>query len=624
MTQVMINQAFQAALQHHHAGRLADAEAIYRQILTQEPRHADSLQLLGAIAIQVERYEAAVELIRQSLAISPRNTVALGNLGLAYARMSRWNEARQTLEQALAVKPDYLEALYNLGLVYAQLQQPDVALAFFERTLDLQPQYADAWIDRGAVLCSQNRWQEGIICYERALALAPQQGRLHHKYGLALQHVERASEAISAFRRALACSPNLIEAWNDLGDLLANNKQIEEAIRCFRKALEINPNYAPAQNNLGNTYRDLGRLAEALEAYERALKINANYPQIYNNMGTVQADLGRYEEAIVSYRKALSLPPDFPEIRCAYALTLLLMGNFAEGWVQYEARRRCMSYPDSRRNYGKPQWDGRPLEGRPILLHAEQGLGDSIHFIRYAPLVAQRGGKVYVEIQAELYRLFQQIPGIARLIKRADPLPDYDFECPFLSLPKAFGTHLENMPADVPYLRADPALSRAWKQRMAGEAAGLKVGVVWAGSPEHKNDRNRSISPSLLWPLTQIAGVRFYSLQKGAAPGQLEALRALTPLVDWTQELSDFADTTALVDNLDLVVTADTAVAHLAGAMGKPVWVFVPFSPDWRWLLNREDTPWYPTMRLFRQPALGDWPSVIERVAAALAARAAG
>jgi len=303
------------------------------------------------------------------------------------------------------------------------------------------------------------------------------------------------------------------------------------------------------------------------------------------------------------------------------ALALLVQGHFPEGWEEYEWRWKTKGLLSPRQLLPQPLWDGRPLAGRAILLHAEQGLGDTIQFIRYLPLVAQRGGRVIVECQPELQRLVQAMTPDIPVLARGQPLPDFAFQCPLLSLPKALGTTLATIPATVPYLHADAQNVQMWRDRLAGHGSALKVGLIWAGNPHHKNDRNRSVKLASLAPLAQVPGVQFYSLQKGAAAAQAKTPPPGMDLIDRTDDLQDFADTAAMIANLDLVIAVDTSVVHLAGALAKPVWTLLPYCPDWRWLLKRQDSPWYPTMRLFRQPEIGDWDSVIQQLAAALANR---
>jgi hypothetical protein len=326
---------------------------------------------------------------------------------------------------------------------------------------------------------------------------------------------------------------------------------------------------------------------------------------------------GELDEALSVCQRAIQLRPDHAGAHWNKSLVLLLKGDFAQGWAEYEWRWQSKDFRSPRRDFPQPQWRGEDPSGRTILLHAEQGFGDTIQFIRYAPLLAGRGARVIVECQPELQRLLGGVEGIQHLTARGEPLPPFDLHTPLLSLPLAWGTRVKTIPGNVPYIKPDPALVGAWRGRLAGDSA-LKVGLVWAGSPIRKDDRYRSLPLSSLAPLAGVKGVSFYSLQKGKATEQAQNPPPGMNLIDMTEEIKDFADTAALISHLDLVITVDTAVAHLAGAMAKRVWTMLEFVPAWRWLLNREDSPWYPTMRLFRQPAIRDWATVIRRVAGEL------
>lgn len=328
--------------------------------------------------------------------------------------------------------------------------------------------------------------------------------------------------------------------------------------------------------------------------------------------------MGQIDEAIAAYRRALALNRGLAEAHNSLGLALLLQGEFLPGWDEYEWRWKMKDFPSPQRNLDQVQWTGQPLEGRTLLLHAEQGIGDTLQFIRYLPLIRRLGASIIVECPSELQRLIRPIASGHRVGVTGQPLPPFELHCPLMSLPRVFGTMLDSIPREIPYLRADADDIQTWKDRLGEDLPSLKVGLAWAGSPNHAEDRYRSIALDRLGPLGQVPGIRFVSLQKGHAATQTNKLPHGMQLIDISEEINDFADTAALIANLDLVIAVDTAVAHLAGAMGAPVWVLLPFAPDWRWMLDREDSPWYPTMRLFRQPLRGDWDSVIARVVRAL------
>jgi lipoprotein NlpI len=422
-------------------------------------------------------------------------------------------------------------------------------------------------------------------------------------------------EAITAYRQAVVLNPNYAEAHNNLGNALNGQGQLDEAIAAWRQAIVLKPSYAEAHNNLGNAMRGKGHLDDAIAAYHQAIALRPGYAEAHYNLGVALNDKGQLDDAIAAYRQAIIIRPKFAEAHHSLSLLLLSRGDFQHGWDEHEWRWKCKDFPSVPRNFAQPQWDGRPLDGRTLLLYAEQGFGDALQFIRYVPMVAQRGGRIIIECKAELQRLFQTMAAGCQIVVRGQPLPAFDLQCPLLSLPLVFGTTLANLPRNVPYLHADAEAAGRWQRRMADHSPLVRVGLVWSGSPGHKNDRNRSTKLARLAPLVQAPGVRFFSLQKGDAGAEAKRPPPGMELIDWTEELTDFADTAALIANLDLVITVDTAVAHLAGAMGKQVWTLLPFVADWRWLLEREDSPWYPSMRLFRQPSWGDWDSVINRVA---------
>jgi Flp pilus assembly protein TadD len=435
---------------------------------------------------------------------------------------------------------------------------------------------------------------------------------------LAVQHHRsgRFAEAEAICRQVLAQVPDQVDALHLLGVLAGQSGHPDQAIQLIGRAIQIRPGFE-AYSNLGVALREKGKLDAAIDAHRTALKLNPNYADAWRNLGVALNAKGLFDEAMAAFARALEIKPDFADVHFNIGVLMLLRGNFRAGWPEYEWRWKLQSQLTSQ-PVGAGQWDGSQLHGQNILIYAEQGIGDTLQFVRYVPLVVERGGRVSVECQRELVPLLEKRVGIERIIAAGAQRPRFERHCALLSLPLVFSTDLGSLPAQAPYLKADPELVEKWKTKF-GPAHGPRVGLTWAGRPTHKNDRCRSIDLAQFAPLWRVKGVEFYSLQKGQSPGQ--APPAGTKWFDWTDDLHDFAQTAALVENLDLVVTVDTAVAHLAGAMGKPVWVLLPFVPDWRWLLDREDSPWYPAMRLFRQSAINDWASVIQRVAERLAQR---
>lgn len=457
---------------------------------------------------------------------------------------------------------------------------------------------------------------------ERAIRIR-ESAEYHSNRGLALQSLGRLDEAIEAFRTSIRLDPAIAESHYNLGTVLDDVGRCDEAAAAYQSALMLRPTYANAHFNLGQTLSRLGRMDEAEAAYRAAVDLMPALADARTNLGNLLMRRGLVAQAAASYQAAVDVAPDDPRAHWNLSLALLMSGDFERGWEEYDWRLRGGDPASARRDFTQPMWAGEPLQGKTILLHAEQGLGDALHFVRYAPAVAQRGARVVLEVHRPLLRLLDGLPGVARVVARGEPLPAFDVHCPLLSLPRVFGTTLDSVPAAAPYVVPPAEAMQAWKARL-GPRKGLSVGVVWAGNPKHTNDVNRSLRLAALLPLLDVPGVQAFSLQKDLRPGDSDALAALgARMVDLGPLLDDFVDTAAVLANLDLLVTVDTSVAHLAGALGRPAWVLLPFVPDWRWMLDRPDTPWYPTMRLFRQPGPDDWDGAVGQLLHALTHAAA-
>jgi tetratricopeptide (TPR) repeat protein len=654
MAQVTIDQAMQLGIQNHQAGRLAEAEQIYRQVLTRQPNHAEALHLLGVIAHRAGQLDVALELIRRAIAINPVSTDFYANLGNALRDKGRIDDAIAAYQHALQLKPDLAEAHNNLGIALSNKGLLDQAITAYRRALQLKPNYAEAHNNLGNVLSSAGALDEAVAAYGHALRLRPGYAEAHYNMGNALRDKGLLDDAIAAYHHALQLKPDLAEIHNNLGNALRDKRRFDEAIVAFRHALRLKPDYAEAHHSLGHALREKGLfddaitayretlrlkpdnaeahnslgvalvhnglLDEATAAYRQALRLNCDYAEAQNNLGVALVQKGLPDEAIAAYRQALRIRPDYADAHYNLSLAHLLKGDFLQGWPEYEWRWRWKNFPSPRREFVEPLWNGKDLNGQTILLHAEQGMGDTIQFVRYVPMVANRGGKVALECQPELLRLLQGLPGVEQLIPVKQPLPHFDVHCPLLTLPLAFDTRRESIPAGAPYLKVDVQLKEFWAEKLGPADGRLRVGLVWSGNPEFKFDRTRSITQSQLAPLGAVQGVAFHRLQKGRAAERVSPATGGMQLIDLGPHLRDFADTAAVISLMDLVISTDTAAAHLAGALAAPIWVMLQFMPDWRWQLERDDCPWYPTMRLFRQKSLGNWDEVIERVAQALGA----
>jgi tetratricopeptide (TPR) repeat protein len=465
----------------------------------------------------------------------------------------------------------------------------------------------------GHIRLLRGRHGEAIGLFAKAVKANPASVDAASNLGLALHGAGRFEEAIAQYRNALALSPRHPEILYNLANTYLACDRITEALARYEEALANNPSHVGARVNRGNTLLRFNRPADALESYVRALALVPDHPQILTNRGHALRRLDRPEAALESFAAAISKSPDFPEAHFEFALAHLTLGDFETGWKAYEWRWKTGAFADKRRSFRQPQWQGHvPLAGKTILLHAEQGFGDTLQFIRYAPLLVSGGARVICEVQGELVSLLTQFEGI-EIVAKGDAPPRFDLHCPLMSLPLAFGTELATIPSQVPYLAAPTAHVMKWRDRLGERKP--RVGFVWSGSPAHKNDLNRSIPLAQFTELFAKLPFACFSLQREMREADREVLQRLPNLIDLGPELTDFTDTAAVISLLDVVVSVDTAVAHLAGGLGKPVIILLPHAADFRWLRDRSDSPWYPTAKLLRQPAFGDWDGALNRLA---------
>jgi Flp pilus assembly protein TadD len=517
---------------------------------------------------------------------TPSDTLALA---IQHFRENRLPEAEQACRQVLLSKPAHVVALYLLGAVLAQRGDKQGGMEYIEQALRLKADYAEA------------RYTLGVLYYE--------QGRLQ--------------EAIATFQTVLGQAPHRAEVHNSLGRALLDQIRIQEAAICFRDAIRLDPRFAAAHNNLGMTLFDQDRLEEAVACYREAIRLKPDLVEAHNNLGVTLSEHQYFAEAMTAYREALRLAPGNAEAHLNLANQLLLTGDFAEGWHEYEWRWQTEQKKKDFKGFAQPLWQGEALANGRILLHAEQGLGDTIQFIRYAKLVKQRIGTVICQCQPSLARIFRACAGIDEVAPMGEPLSAFDVQAPLMSLPRILQTTLETVPGEVPYLFADAKLAEHWAHQLVPSGP-LRVGIVWQGNPRtwdrnlQRADQRRSMPLRYFEPLARVPGVQLFSLQKGAGAEQIAQVADRFPIIDLGSQFNDFSDTAAAMKNLDLVISSCTSPAHLAGALGVPIWMPLGFSACWRWLLDRDDSPWYPTMRLFRQKSHGDWTGVFARMAEAL------
>jgi tetratricopeptide (TPR) repeat protein len=646
----------QKALVLHQAGDLKQAEMLYRQILVHEPQHPNALYLLGLVQYRHNKPDAALALFDQAIAINPGNAVLYYDRAIALRTLGRDDEALASYDQAielndnlpkahfnrgslledlgrfeealasythvLSLQPSLVNAYLKLGKLEAKLNRLDAALFSLGAALNLQPDSIEALLGCGDVFMTQNLYEQALHHFDRALALQPDLHEVHYNKGIALAALNRIEAAVESYSRVIALKQDYYKAYTNRGILLVTLKHYQAAMSDFDNALAIQPELVEvliALINKGNLLVLLHRHEDALDCYEKILGIQPDYAQAYNSLGMAGESMGKYEEALLLYNIAQALDSDCLEAFFNESLCLLKMGNLAAGFDLYEwrwqlAKKNPESMPPA---FSQPLWLGKePLADKTILLHPEQGFGDTLQMCRYVEPLAQLGAKVMLEVQPMLKPLLLNLSGTSQVLATGETPPAFDYHCPLMSLPLAFDTRLDSILANIPYLFSTPKAVADWKIRV-GTTAKPWIGLAWSGNSAHSNDHNRSIPLAQISPLLS-ENMQFFCLQRELRPSDEETLKNHQNVHFFGDQLADFSDTAALIELMDLVLCVDTSTAHLAGAMGKPVWLLLPFNPDWRWLLEREDSPWYPTMRLFRQPAMGDWSSVLAKVKAEL------
>ncbi|MGE5655155.1 MAG: tetratricopeptide repeat protein [Actinomycetota bacterium] len=555
----------------------------------------------------------------------PNAAEAAYNQGDSLREQGNLEAAIAHYQQATILQPNYAEAHYKLAFTLRQQGKLEAAIAHYYEALFLKPNYSNAHNNLAVALAQQGKLEAAITHYQEALVLNPNYANAHNNLAVTLAKQGKLEAAVSHYQEALSLIPNYAEAHNNLAVALGKQGKLAEASNHYQQALNLNPHSADAHSKLAFALSQEGKLDPAIAHYKEALLLNPQcVSEINSNIGFALQSQGKISEALTYHQLAINQRPDSAEAHLKLGMGLLLSGDLKNGFSEYEWRWQTqeLTQKNTRLSCSEPLWDGSDLEGRTIFLYPEQGFGDSIQFIRYAVLVQQRGGKVIFECPQPLWRLFSQVAGIDRLIHQRAVAPEFQVRASLMSLPYLLGTTLETVPSQEPYLAVPERVEHQLKIQSDRE---LRVGLVWACRLNHPTHYRRSCPLSYWLPLLEIPGIAFYSLQKEVAVADLELLNAYDEKIQSLScFLGDFAQTAAIISQLDLVITVDTAVAHLAGAMGKPVWVVLPFAPDWRWMLEREDSPWYPTMRLFRQSEFGEWQSVFGRVFESLQALVAG
>ena len=629
-----IGTALADAIWLHRAGYLSDAEQIYRRILDTQPDHADSLHLLGTIDLQRGNYAEAVRKIDAALDLDPTLSDAFNNRGTALRKLKRPDEAVASHDKAIALQPDHAEALNNRGNALLELKRFDEALASHDRAIALKPDYAEAFNNRGGVLVEMQRLDDALESYDKAIALNPSYAHAFNNRGRVLMEMYRLAEASASYHndksgdgrernlldealashdKAIALNPDYAEAFNKRGEVLLALKRIDEALASHDKAIALKPDYAEAIDRRSGVLFEMERFDEALASCDKAIALRPSHAGTINNRGVILTELKRLDEALVSYDNAIALKPEFPAALNSRGMLKLLTGRYRQGWADFEWRGKanrawCPPTIDA------PQWSGEDLAGRHIAIYAEMHFGDVIHFARYVPLLSRRGAKVTFVVPVALARLFRTLTPQVEIVSSITALRSVDFQCALMSLPLKFGTELSSIPGHTPYLGAEKELVAYWKNKL--DDAGFKIGIAWQGKAQRTADRRRFALADIV-SLSHLPGVRLISLQKNEGVEQLEDIppgMRVETLGDFDGGQDAFIDTAAVMEHLDLIITSDTSIAHLAGALGRPTWIALKYAPDWRWLLDRDDSPWYPTVRLFRQDESRDWKSVFSKM----------
>jgi tetratricopeptide (TPR) repeat protein len=611
---------FDQAVASFRAGRLSDAEHALERVLQQSPNHFDALHLLGIIARQTRRSELAVQLIRRAIRQNASVPAAHRHLANALIDLKRPQEAVASFGAAIRLKRDFVEAYIGRGFAWLEVQQAASALQDFDQAVALQPNNVAALHGRAASLNALGRSEDAVTCCDEALRLRPEAVEVLILRATALRGLGRIAAALSSCERALQLRPDAVQGLIIQGAALAEANRAEDALVSFDRALALADD-AVAHNGRGSVLLDLQRPEEALASFERSLALRPEFANAHNNRGIALVQTLQFEQALACLESACALAPDVPDYQLNAAHAYLQLGRFEQGWRRYEWRPKQGLVADAD-GWPQPRWLGQEdIAGRTLLLLAEQGLGDIIQFSRYARCLQARGAEVVVAVPAPLVQLMRRLEPSVRCIADTEVPPGFDFHCRLLSLPLAFQTTLETIPAAVPYLSADPRLVALWRQRLGSE--GLRIGINWQGRPT-RMDLGRSFPLACFEPIASIPGVRLISLQKETGQEQLKALpgnmRVETLPEPFDNGPDAFLDTAAVMQCVDLVITSDTSIAHLAGALNIPTWVVLQQVPDWRWLLHRADSPWYPRMRLFRQSHRGDWNGVFAAMRDALLA----
>lgn len=596
----------------HLRGKVNDAVSRYQAILKQDPCHIPALYMLGVAAFGRKEFKRAANHFRQVLELEPHDPDAHFELANCLYQLNQTDAAIDSMKRAIKLNPANADFYCNLGIFLRKQKRSADALDCYQQALKLNPQDPDIWFNRGNVLRDLNLDSDAVDSYRQTLARNPHHPAAWNNLGQALRRLGQFEEAEKAFEQALETASTSPDCLYDQGLALYNLRRHVEALACLEQVQKQQPERLEASFDISHVLVDMGRADEALAKLEQRLKETPDHPDVHFHIGKVLMGMGRYPQALAEFTHIRTRSPDHAAA-CFYASALhLLQGDFSAGWPEYESRKKMV--PESHHpQLDQPLWLGAEnLCGKTILLYAEQGMGDTLQFCRYALLLAEQGAQVILEVQPALRSLLSTLPGNIQLIAAGDPRPAFDYYCPLMSLPLACKTAATSIPATTPYLSCDAGKKAVWDARL-GPKTRPRIGLAWSGSPSHQNDHLRSIALTQLIPLINSISADWVALQKDIRPVDA-AILAECQIACWNEELHDFSDTAALAACMDLIISVDTSLVHLAGALDLPVWVMLPFTPDWRWQLERDDSPWYPSVRLFRQNTSGNWQHVVQQL----------
>jgi tetratricopeptide (TPR) repeat protein len=581
-----VKTSIQQGFELHQLGKYPEAQVIYEQILQLQPFHFDALWLLGTLFGQLQKYQHSVEFLTKALSINPHHSTAQNNLGNALNELGKLKEAIICYDLAIKLRPNDAQAYFNRGNVLLKLQRTDEAISSYEKAIYHNPNFAESY----------------------------------NLLGIALQGQKKLKDAITHYDKAILINPFFAEAFNNRGIAFQELHRFDDALINFESSIKIKPDFVEALNNRGLALYELERIGEAILSYEKAISVNSNFAKAHNNLGVALQALKSLDQAFAHYQQAIQIDPEYVEANWNLSLLHLLNGNFNEGWLRYEWRWKRESLVSLKRNFSEPLWLGeQSLRGKTILLHAEQGLGDTIQFCRYISMVAQLGATIILEIQKPLIPLLKHFKGVNQMIELGQKIPHFDYHCPILSLPLAFKTNLNTIPPSDLSITSDLTLVDHWKKKL-GPKKFPRIGVVWSSLSSFKDDHQRSLTLIEILQALPKEGFEYICLQKEIKDIDQNTLASNPHIRFFGDQLNNFSDTAALIECVDLVISTCTSIPHLSCSLGKKTWVLLSHVADWRWLLNRDDSPWYPSAKLYRQDRIYHWESVLTKVKADLLA----